>query len=304
METSAKKITGIIIAQFLVTLFTFSIFTLALRPGIGSYLMGAAVIFAFVWVAIIAYGLGLVESRFNALMVFLGLPAILAIIGLGQPSAFSAAILLGILLFAAHTKAQDEITSRQEYNPWRVFSTPAQLLLIGLVISYAGLALPVLADDLATANFAIPPDAVAAVLRPVSGLINAWIPGYTSHAAINDLIFNWIRQFEPGRTPSNQEIELARLELSQHFQVPIQEDDTLPAVMSRYIDRRLTEITNAYPVISALGFLVSIILLTRLFIPLFAVFSRLLILMLDYLARKSGLIVVEKKSQLVDIITV
>lgn len=125
----------------------------------------------WIWAALLTLALGVLQHPGSSAAVVLGVPAALALVGLGQLPALIAALLLIVLLASARYNIRNDVISRVRYRTGEMFTRGARIVVFGVILVALGLAWPALNDRLSPARIVVPPAFIEGiVLRLVPAL--------------------------------------------------------------------------------------------------------------------------------------
>lgn len=122
---------------------------------------------AWFWAAFLTIALGILQHPGSSAAIVLGVPAALALVGLGQLPALIAALLLIVLLAFARYLIRNDVVSRLRYRPGEIFTRGARLIVFGVIVVALGIAWPALSDRLAPAEVRLPVAVVEAIVERI-----------------------------------------------------------------------------------------------------------------------------------------
>ncbi len=266
-----KKEAGLVTAT--VILSALVMWQLASAVGGGVHPLTAALLIMVVlaWTAVMALSLALAASRASWYALVLGPPLVVAIVGLARVGAIVAALILILCLAAARRSLTGEISNRIKYRTKQIFSKGVRLLLIGLAAVLAGFSADPFISNLRISGFHIPPELVETALQPAQGIIANMLPGYTPSSRVDELIEQQIRaqsgQLSPEQPVTPGQLAAVRRQLSRTYGLPITGRETVPQLITMYVNRYLNNLTQAIPLLITVLALSAFLLVARLVIP-------------------------------------
>lgn len=99
--------------------------------------------------------------------------------GLNNWGAIGGGLLIGLLTAGAAQAFKRDSRNLRQYRTVSIFAAGSRLLLTGLILAGAGIALPVIEGSIKREGLAVTPKQVAFVLRPLAPLLKDIVPNFT-----------------------------------------------------------------------------------------------------------------------------
>lgn len=220
-----------------------------------------AAIVTLMWVALMAIALTLIQSSIVRYSIIVAAGLAVAAAGFARLGAIGGAILLVLVLTVAQRTFTRESTNRLLFRTRDVFTLGTRLVIIGVILAAAGLALPVIETSLAKEGLKISRDQTAIALRPIEPLLEQLVSGVSATDDIESL-----------STTQAPSITVSQLGLVD--------------IVTDSINTTLTRLSQQYPLLIA-GMLIILAFLTlRAFVPLIAWLVIVVIMTLLWTARR------------------
>lgn len=291
MTRQQKKEVGLVITTFVISVLLFWWIAASVSGTPHPFFAVLLVLASLIWVAFIAITLSLAASNISRVFLTLGIPLIVIIIGQAHVGAIGAALLLVLPLSSAQRHLVGDIKNRIKYNTAQIFSVGTRLILIGLVVVVAGLSAAPLTSSIKSNGLQVPQQFVELTLKPAEGVISNVLPGYTADRTVDQLIEAKFRSqahdLPPDATIPPQEYDALHRDLSQSYGLPVTGHETVPALVTTYINQSLIDLTKDTPLLSVLLALVAFLLVARLVIPILLWPTMAIISLLVYLAQRA-----------------
>lgn len=149
---------------------------------------------AWLWAALLTMALGLLQHPGSSAVVVLGVPATLALVGLGQLPALIAALLLIALLASARYAIRNDVISRLRYRSSEMFTRGARLVVFGVIVVALGIAWPALSDRLSPAEIRLPVTVVEEIVRRIVPALPAGLSGTVDPRQLSTFVVGVINQ--------------------------------------------------------------------------------------------------------------
>lgn len=195
---------------------------------------------AWLWAALVTFALGMVQHPGSSAAIVLGVPAALALVGVGQLPALVAALLLITLLSSARHLVRSDVISRLRYRPTEMFTRGARLVVFGVIVVALGIAWPALSDRLAPAEIRLPIAVVEAIVGRVVPALPHVVTGAVDPRQLTTFVV----------TVVNQQLQSIITTYRSAF--------TLTVIAAVVLAWRELVIVLAWPVVWLIGFLVSL----------------------------------------------
>lgn len=177
------------------------------------------------------------------------LPAIAAVsFGHLQPAAIAGGGLLAIATLIASVIVRDQLDDYVRIYPRAIFWAPTKLVMVGTLAALAGLCFPLLVAGLQHGSLHLSEQAVAPFIRPLTPIVENFIPGYQSDQPVSQLIDHRVLEQLP--LPLQQELTH---QLNSAHQTP-----TLTTVVTSWLNQHLNKFAAESPTVVSLVILVSI----------------------------------------------
>ena len=293
----------LVVVVSVVALTVLEFFTAALvlpAPG----LTGPALVLlalSVVWTLVMALALGIVR-RWGSVLALILTPAISVVLaGRFSPGAMVGGALLIISLLLARRFTAGEINNRITYKTSDVFFSGLKLILLGLILSLAGLTLPILEESLSQGRFVLTAEQVGYATGPFRPLLEGMSPGLTPDTSVDQLIDQRVTEELPeGVELTPEQREQIHQQVSTQFGTPVAGEDTLNEVVAARVNDWLTSFTVTSPIIFALVIILIVVLAVRAFVPLIAWVLLPLLALLVWLSRKSSLLRLTERTATVE----
>lgn len=146
------------------------------------------------WAAVVSFSLGVLQHPGSAAAVVLGVPAALALVGLGQVPALVAALLLIALLASARYLIRNDVVSRVRYRTSEMFTRGARVVIFGVIVIVLGLAWPELGDNLTPAQLRLPVTFVEGIVQLALPALPHGLTGVVDAHQITTLVVNIVNE--------------------------------------------------------------------------------------------------------------
>lgn len=258
------------------------------------YLVAAFLVSSFVWAALTVLALGLATGKISRLALTLGIPLLVVIAGRAHVGALGAALLFVLPLASAQRHLIREIQNRVSYHTTQIFSAGTRLVLIGLIIAMAGLLSAPLSRKFRADGFQVPQQFIELALEPATAVINNFLPGYAADRTIDQLLKSKL-QAEADSLPPDTAIPPGELDslhrnLTRSYGLPVSGQETLPTLVTAYVNKSLTNLTQSAPLLAALLTIAAFLLVARLIIPILLWPTLGVISLLVYLAQRANFV--------------
>jgi len=307
MTLQGKKELGVVTFTTLYTILFFLVMRLLFVSG-GIWSIGfntTVLVGGIIWAAIMASSIGFVVNRLGVNIALIGLPAftLLTISGLSLGSALGSLLLAGIIALAQHLIHQ-EMNSRVKFTVRVIFRSGTRLLLLGLVIALITLAQPLFNDSSKTSSILVKEQYIAAAIRPLAPLISRYIPGYTNETTVDQIINTQLasqaQNLPPGFVLPPDQRDQARAELSRQFGTELTGQETLPGIVTTFINRYIQGIAGQSSLAVAIATVAVTLIIFRLLVP-FLVWPAIgLIVIIVDVAKRISLVSLIKNQVTVD----
>lgn len=217
--------------------------------------------------------------------------------------------IVGSLLFAtafgyARRKLIDDVTNRIQYRTRTAFWRGAQTLMIGLIIAGISLAWPQVGKTLRDEGVAVKESQVETLVTPIEPILENILPGYAPNQSIDEIIElqyqQQLEQLPPGtQIPPGQQ-ELVRQQISQTLQQNLSGQESLPSVVTGIINQQLRNLTERSPWLLALIVILVVFLTLRAAIPLATWPVILVIMAMNKIGQKVGLILLSRSQATIE----
>ncbi len=298
MSLVQKKIASIIVVVALYSIFFFLLAALLLSPngersGIYSLVVGVV---GLTWCALMAGALALIASeRFGASLALAVLAPVAAVlVGRASLPAFIGAAILLLTTFLARSIIAREINSRVNFNTRVIFRDGVKVLILGLAVSLLALSFPLLRSSAEQGALTIPMPYVEAIVNPLTPALARYLPGYERGNTINDIIDAQIAKqaadLPAGFVVPPEQRETIRADLSKQLGISIRGDETMPVLVTRYVNQYVKSLAKGDGLLVVIVLLVAALLALRAIIPILAWPVLAVIAALLYLSQRIGLI--------------
>lgn len=272
MVPSVQREVGLTATAALVAIPVFALAALAVTPEANWLFIGLTVGGILLWLVIQVIVLAL-ATHWASVAVSIVVPVVSIVLwGRFSIGALGGALLFLIPLLLARATLRRDIADRVVFRPSVVFGRGVRLVLIGVVMGVAGLALPILERVVAQERVHIRPETVAFVLKPLEPTIAQLVPGLSSQATLNQVIEQQLEQ-QTGQQLSDltpgERAELTH-QLSEHFgqTTPLTGNETLTHLVTNRLNSWIETVTRSSPLTVALVLIVLAVVTVRTFIPL------------------------------------
>lgn len=259
----------------------------------------AGIIALTFWVALLTLALGLLESPIASITLIFGLPVMLVIVGRGSTGSIGAAIILGIILGAAQNRIRAEIKGRIKFHVFPTFFQGVRYVLFGLLVIIAGLSMNRIIDSFSEGGVQIPESYVVTISQPLMNALTGSGTSLLPQDTVDDVVDQQIEQAYPN-LPPEEKLKLKEQVQSQSASPLGEINDQLPQMITSTVNHQLGLITRDNPVITAVMLLISLIIFSRIFIPIIAVPILSLMALIIIISRQLGLIFVIKTQETVE----
>jgi hypothetical protein len=218
--------------------------------------------------------------------------------------AMGGGVLGGLFALAAWRAFKKGGENMRRFRTGAIFTSGTRLLVTGVILAAAGIALPFLEGKIAQRGIEISPDQVALALRPVQPFLRDIMPSLDSDTDIDTIIDNQIRQqgVDPATLPPEERKRIHQ-QFSQQFSIPVTGQESLSDVVAGRLNETLGRIAQANALTLALVALVVAFLTLRAIIP---ILTRILVFGIAagiWTACRLGLIVPVKQTVEVETLT-
>jgi hypothetical protein len=275
MDAAVKKEISI---DIFVVLFTALLFWLLVSTNIlvDNLALQLLLIFALpIWISCLAIALALV-SNYSAIILNILIPVILIIFGIPQVEIIVAAIIIIALLASARLFFVRELKSRIEYKTRYTFYSGTKLLIMVVIVIITGISMPHIMESLMSDEALIPESSVRLILKPYEPYIASSVPGGSFDMSINQAIAD-----QPS-AQTQQDVPLMERRLIG--------SENISSVITSVLNDQIKSLSHNYPIITPIIIFALVVLVSRLLIPIFALFLLLLIAFFIWLSRQSKLI--------------
>ncbi|MFH1354274.1 MAG: hypothetical protein ABIH36_03205 [bacterium] len=294
MTRQQKKEAGLVTATLVCSLLLFWAFAASIASLPHVILIILLLILTLAWVGLAAITFSLATSKISRSALVLVPAVFVVLVGQVHVGSLVAALLLVILLASAQRQLIQNIQSRIKYNTAQIFSPGARLILIGLVVVLAGLSIAPVNENLSSSSLKIPQKFVEIIIKPAERIITSMLPGYTSNSTIDQLIEAKLQSdtgtLSPGFSISPEEFASFHQDLTASYGLPISGQETLPALVTAYINQALLNLTKNSPLFTVLLALVTFLLVARLLVPILLWPTLGIIVILINLAQRAELL--------------
>lgn len=141
---------------------------------------GLLVFLGLFQLALFMIAIALIQHRFLRWLTIVLPPLIIAGFGQLQPAAIAGAGLLTIVGLVASVLVRDHLDDYVRLQPMRAFWTGSQLVIIGTILSLAGLYFPRLVDQVQTGSWRVSERSVEPLVRPLIPVVEKLLADRTA----------------------------------------------------------------------------------------------------------------------------
>lgn len=304
MTRHQKKEIGLVVVTLVYSALLFWWLAAGVSDTLNPYLVAAFIVSCFIWTALTVLALGLAAGKVSRLALTLGLPLLVVIVGRAHVGALGAALLFVLPLASAQRHLAREIQNRVRYHTAQIFSAGTRLVLIGLIIAIAGLLSAPLSRNFQANGLQVPQQFVELALAPAAGVINNFLPGYAADRTVDQLLASKL-QAEADSLSSDftippGDLDSLHRDLARSYGLPISGQETLPVLVTAYINQSLTGLTQSAPLLAALLTIAVFLLVARLVIPIVLWPTLAIVSLIIHLAQRANFIYIITSQETVE----
>lgn len=304
MKSAQSKAVGLTIASVATSVLLFFALALVLTTTMGSIpALIALAVGSIVWTILSAITLWAVRERWSVSTIAISAAISTTVAGMSW-GALGGGILLGLLCTAAHRAFIRDDSNIRRFATVSVFRAGTKLLVIGLTLASAGLALPFIEGSLKKDGLQVSPDHLAVVLRPLQPMLKGLTPTVQVESNIDDIIDAQVRQQggNPNSISAAQRDEIRR-QIGQQFAVEISGQESVADIVATKINTTLAGLIQTSSLTVALVTVVIALLTIRAIIPLITWIILIGIAGAAWLSRRVGLLHLKKEMIEVETLT-
>ena len=301
MEFGTQKELVVVLSTLVFTVLEFFVAALILPQPALTGAMIVLVALSLVWSLVMILALGLAQHWASVIALITVAAASIVLAGkLSEGALVGAALLVVSLLLARHFTSR-ELTNRMTYRTGDVFFSGLKLVLLGLILALAGLALPILEESLSQGRLTVTAEQVRHATGPLAPLLGGIAPGLTADTTVDQLIDERIASdFPAGVELTAEQRAQIHQQVSSQFGTAVQGGDTLNQLVATRLNDWITSFTVTSPLIFALVVILLLVLAVRAFVPLIAWALLPLLSVIVWLARKTTLLRLTERSATVE----
>ena len=290
METATKKEVGLIVVATLLGLITLVSFVLIVRSSLTTpYLIPLAIVLDILWVSVASLALGLARHKYSIATLLIIMIGTVLIAGQASLSSIIGATVLLVAIVAGRRILVSELSERIHYRTHRSFSSGIRLLLTGIMVAQASLAVSSTEAVIATEGIQINEEFVANTLRPIDPFVSSLIPGLSeldNTASLDDVIAT------QNPSASETERELFKRELFRTLGIPDTPSSnmSITGALTAKGSKLLAEKSQAYPLVASAGLISLALVAIAALLPALSFLAIGLLVLIIWLARHIGLL--------------
>jgi hypothetical protein len=291
MEIRRQKELVVGASVALISMLAFFVAALVLPQPPMAATLAVVVALSVLWALVVCLELGLAE-HWGSGLISIAVPVVSVVVaGRLSAGALVGAVLLLIALLLARRSVRRELTSRITYRTAEVFGPALRLVLFGLILALAGLALPVLEASLVQGTIALTAEQVGALTHPLAPVLESFSPNITAESTVDEIINQKIEQeLPPGVEVSAEQREQIRQQVAQQLATPLTGRESINTVIARQINTWLQAFTETSPVLFALSIIIILLLAVRTVVPLAAWLLLPVLAGMVWIGRRIGLV--------------
>ncbi len=257
------------------------------------------------WAALLALTFGVMGSVTAQGLVWL-LPLTVAFFGGWRVEAMAAALILLAALLSARVRIAQDVNNRIKYKTRYVFGRGVRFIILGSLVTIAGLALPRISDGFKVDAF-ITGDTIRPFLVVLQPLFSSLGGNYSASSTIGQMIEKQLSNQDGNELMSGQVREEQKrtvvAALSRQFGQEVRLDDDLAAVVARTLNAKIHYFLNANPLIATVVIMVLIVLFIRFLLPILVGPVLAVIVLLLFFGRRMEFIYIYQAEATVDKLT-